>query len=237
MGGRGKSAGVNPIILAGIIACSFLIAFLGSQALQAACVFVHLAFAFLLSDHYMWLRRLSLLSCISFAFFFVVYGISFPSFVLSQSGVSLAFASWLRIVLILTSVIAGSQLVKRRRLFATLIRLGVPTYFMYPLFQGFALVERFQEKAASVLLALRLRGLRLRGPISRLLALVDAFAALFNGVLVEVDQRDLAHSAHGYHLMRPARTAPPEKMLMGLDLIYLVLWMGLFTLGFWQWKI
>ncbi len=170
-------AGVNPIVVAGTIACSFLIAVFGSQILETACILLHLTFALLVSHRYTWLRRLVLLSCISFAFFLIVYGISFPSLALSRPGASLAFASWLRIVLILTSVIAGSQLVRKRRLFATLLRLGVATHFVYPLFQAFALVERFQEKAVSVLLALRLRGLRLRGPISRLFALVDAFAA------------------------------------------------------------
>lgn len=133
-------------------------------------------------------------------FLFLLHGITFNPFGFSENVFSIVLASFLRIVTPVTAVLYLSKTIRSEEFFALCLDFRMPPAVIMILFRTIWLVPRLMERMDEVVVAQKLRGIPIRTPYQRLLAIIPTLSTIFSSMIEETSENALVLSTRGFLL-------------------------------------
>lgn len=147
-------------------------------------------------------------------FLLVIHGIEWPAFRLSAKGVLMALDHFRHIAVPIASIMYLSKVIRAEEMFAFLIDLRIPPALILIIFRTLWLVPQFMKRIDDVIMAQRLRGMRIEGVWARMKALQPTLGPVFSSMLVEISDNALVMNARGF--MQPGHKTHLTRLRFGL---------------------
>lgn len=145
---------------------------------------------------------LSLLKLMGFALalLFLLYGVEIAPLELRDSWLYDASRPALRLIGVFSLMFCLINAVRRRELYSFLLAMEIPVPWIFVCFRAFWFVPEMRRRSADIVLSQRLRGVPIRGSIGKFKALVASFTALFNSMVLEIEDSSIALASKGITL-------------------------------------
>lgn len=148
-------------------------------------------------------------------FLFLIHGVHWRPLGVSTEGIIAGLIGFLHIAAPVTFIIYLSRMVQSGEIFALLIDLKVPPAVILILFRTIWLVPRFVERMDEVVMAQKLRGMRIETTSQRIRALIPTLSPIFSSMLEEISENSLTITTRGF--LQPGKKSHLKVLGFRLD--------------------
>jgi len=131
-------------------------------------------------------------------FLFLIQGLDWKPLSVSSVGLLKGMNTFVRFAAPVAFVIHVSRNIRLEELYAFLIDLKIPPSVIFIFFRTLWLVPRFVERIDEVLMALKLRGMRMETVSDRVRALIPSLNPIFSSMFEEMFENALTLAARGF---------------------------------------
>ncbi|MFC1538928.1 energy-coupling factor transporter transmembrane component T family protein [Candidatus Latescibacterota bacterium] len=163
-------------------------------------------------------------------FLLLIHGIEWREFTISAEGIMGALGSFIHIAAPVVFIIFLSRNVRPEELYALLLDLRIPTVIIFIIFRTLWLVPRFVERVDEVIIAQKLRGMRIEKTSDRIKALIPTLGPIFSSMLEEISENSLILTARGFlgsgdksHVIELHRSLADYIFLLIVTLVFLLI--------------
>ncbi|MBN1293631.1 MAG: energy-coupling factor transporter transmembrane protein EcfT [Candidatus Latescibacteria bacterium] len=146
-------------------------------------------------------------------FLILIHGIYWNPLSISYFGLLTGLNKFIHIASPVICVIYLSRRIRSEELFALLIDFNVPSTIILILFRTLWLVPRFNERIDEVVIAQKLRGMRVKTAAQRIRALIPTLNPIFSSMLNEISFNSLTLSSRGF--LRPGEKTHFTRLKYG----------------------
>jgi energy-coupling factor transporter transmembrane protein EcfT len=140
---------------------------------------------------------------ISWIFLFLIHGIRYYPLSIDTVGMNRALDAFTRFAAPALAVVWIYRRVEPEEMYALLIDLGLPISWVVMIFRIFWLVPRFMERLDDVLMAQRLRGMKIESYGERMRAVVPSLFPVITSLFEEITENSLVQHSRG--LLEPGK--------------------------------
>jgi energy-coupling factor transporter transmembrane protein EcfT len=154
-------------------------------------------------------------------FLFLIHGIQWVPFGISYKGIVTSLEGFLRIAAPVGGVIYLSKQIRSEELFALLVDLRTPPALILIIFRTLWLIPRLTDRMNEVVVAQKMRGMRVRTHMQRLRALFPTVNPIISSMIHEISVNSLTITAHGF--LSPGPKSHITKLVFGTgDIIAII---------------
>lgn len=130
-------------------------------------------------------------------FLFIISGLDYWPPKLKETWLVDISLPWLRLVALFSLLFCLTNTLRKREIYSFMLAIKVPLHWLWVLFRAFWIVPEIKRRSDEIFLSQQLRGIRLNTFFRRFKALASSFTALFNSLLLELEESSLALGSKG----------------------------------------